>query len=179
MAEFWNQQVEPLRAFRWFMPIGTGGSGQNQIETWAIKTVKKPSFTISETQHQYVAHTFYYPGRITWNPIDVTFVDPVITKTSTNLFRMLLNAGYEAPVANDVALKSFSKKTFGDTIGDVVIHQIDTDGQTIPNTSWELKNPFITSADFGQLDYSSEELVVNSVTFRYDYAVIEGVNASS
>lgn len=168
--KFWSQSTEPMRAFRWWMRMGTTDNG---IESYTIKTVKKPSFTISETQHQYVAHTFYYPGRITWNPVDVTFVDPVDPSTSKNLRNMLAQAGYRSPTTREAAQKSFSKKTFGDTIGEITIHQIDTDGNDINGGKWSLINPFITSADFGQLDYSSEELVINSITLRYDYAIMD------
>jgi len=169
--KFWNQKTEPMRAFRWWMRIGSDANG---IESYTIKTVKKPSFAISETQHQYVAHTFYYPGRITWNPVDITFVDPVDPSTSKNLKAMLAGAGYKSPTTEEAAKKSFSKKTFGDTIGEVTIHQIDTEGNDITGGQWSLINPFITSADFGQLDYSSEDLVVNSITLRYDYAIMDG-----
>ena len=36
-----------------------------------------------------------------------------------------------------------------------------------------LVNPFIESVDFGDLDYSSDNLSQISVTFRYDHATVK------
>ena len=38
---------------------------------------------------------------------------------------------------------------------------------------WTLFNPIIVSANWGQFDYSSEELVELQLTIAYDYATIE------
>ena len=65
---FWSDPtVEPKRAFRYFFSFTGNGVGDqsNKIESYAIKAVKKPSFTVSEVQHEYVAHTFYYRWIVT------------------------------------------------------------------------------------------------------------------
>jgi len=163
---FWSQaSVEPKRSFRWFFTL----AGQaEKLETYAIKTVKKPSYTISEVPHQFVAHTFYYPGRVTWNTVDVTFVDPVVPDQSVAITNMFVRAGYRVPKNEEIALSSFSKERFVVAVGTPIISQIDADGKLIEE--WSLANCFFTNVDYGQLDYGSEELVINSVTLRYDYA---------
>ena len=166
---FWSKpSVEPKRSFRWVFTL----SGQsNKLETYAIKTVKKPSYTVSEVPHQFVAHTFYYPGRVTWNPIDVTFVDPVHPDQSLAITNMFVQAGYRVPKNQEIALSSFSKERFVAAIGQPVIRQLDADGKDIE--IWTLNNCFFTNIDYGQLDYGSEDLVINSVTLRFDYATLE------
>tara|TARA_R100000152_G_C6774679_1_gene202603 strand:+ start:589 stop:1131 length:543 start_codon:yes stop_codon:yes gene_type:complete len=172
---FWSQaSVEPKRSFRWYMTL----AGQSeQLETYAIKTVKKPSFTVSEVPHQFVAHTFYYPGRVTWNTVDVTFVDPVVPDQSLAITNMFVKAGYRVPKNEQIALSSFSKERFVVAVGTPVITQIDADGSTIEE--WSLANCFFTNIDYGQLDYGSEDLVINSVTLRYDYATLDVANGNS
>jgi hypothetical protein len=173
MAErFWsNAAVEPKRSFRWFLTFAGTLDASDKLETYAIKTVKKPSFTVSEVPHQYVAHTFYYPGRVTWNTIDVTFVDPVIPDQSAVITNMFVKAGYQVPKNAGSALTSFSKQKFVDSVGTPRLTQVDAEGKAIEE--WALNNCFFTNVDYGQLDYSSEELVINSVTLRYDYATLE------
>jgi hypothetical protein len=172
---FWSDaKVEPKRSFRWYFLL----SGDNeQIETYAIKTVKKPSFAVTEVPHQYVAHTFYFPGRVTWNTVDVTFVDPVIPDQSAAITNMFIGAGYRVPKDRASAETSLSKQGFVDSIGSPQIVQIDADGQ--PLDTWTLNNAFFTSVDYGQLDYSSEDLVITSVTLRYDFATMDNTTTPS
>jgi len=165
---FWSDKsIEPKRQFRWYFVLG----GPNEsIETYAVKTVKKPSFTISEVPHQFIAHTFYYPGRVTWNPVDITFVDPVNPDHSAIISNLFVRAGYNVPKDETTSYISFSKEKFVASVGTPEIIQIDADGLEIER--WTLNNAFFTSIDYGQLDYSSEDMVINSITLRYDYATL-------
>ena len=163
---FWSDKAtEPKRQFRWVFELG----GQNtSIESYFVKTAKKPSFTVSEIPLQYVAHTFYYPGRVAWQPIDLTFVDPVVPDTTVTLANIVSAAGYLLPTQVTTAEKSMSKGAFVNAVGAPKLTQIDADGK--PIEEWTLWNAFVTNLDFGQLDYASDELVIISMTLRYDYA---------
>ena len=46
------------------------------------------------------------------------------------------------------------------------------EAQTEALEEWQLINPFITKAEFGSLDYASDDMAEVSVTIRYDYAVM-------
>ena len=39
--------------------------------------------------------------------------------------------------------------------------------------TWSLKNAFIQRAEFGNLDYASEEITNVTLTIQYDYAFID------
>jgi hypothetical protein len=68
-----------------------------------------------------------------------------------------------------VAARSLSKRGFVGAIGAVFIDQIDDMGKCIER--WELRNPFITSIDFGgSLDYTSDEMTEVTVELTYDWA---------
>jgi len=172
---FWsNAGTEPKRSFRWYLTLA---GAEEKIETYAIKTVKKPSFAVSEVPHQYVAHTFYFPGRVTWNTIDATFVDPVDPDQSAAITNMFVKGGYQKPVTELAARSSLSKGNFTLAVGEPKITQIDASGNIIED--WTLHNTFFTSIDYGQLDYSSEELVITTVTMRYDFASLSNTQNSS
>ena len=60
---------------------------------WWAKKITKPNFTVAESKHVYLGHTFYYPGNVTWNEITVEMVDPVSPDASINLSRILFDSG--------------------------------------------------------------------------------------
>ena len=69
---FWSRNtLEPLRKFRFQIQIG---SGKDDI-MWYAKTVTQPSPEVSVSEHQLINHKIKYPGIVTWNDIDITFVD--------------------------------------------------------------------------------------------------------
>jgi hypothetical protein len=174
---FWNDvTTEPKRAFRYYATFGGNDPG-SKIESYAIKSVKKPSFQVSSVPHQYVAHTFYYPGRITWAPVDISFVDPVDPDSSAVISNMIYQAGYRKPANETIARKSFSKENFKNALGQITFNQIDADGNNVDQ--WSLVNCFFTNVDYGQLDYGTEDLVMLSVTVQYDYAEYSNFNSAS
>ena len=167
---FWNDvNTEPKRQFRFQLSFSSKTLGPGAIPVWTFKTASKPKANISTIEHQYVDHTFKYPGRVTWDPITVTLVDPVDPDVAWSLLNVLGGAGYKYPTTSDVAKQSLSKKLFKDQIGAIYIDQIDDKGKMVER--WELMNPFFTSIDFGgTLDYSSDEMNEVTVEITYDWA---------
>ena len=54
---FWNEAgLEPKRKFRWLLYL----AGMPQF---IVKNVKKPSFNVATSNHQFLNYEFYYPGR--------------------------------------------------------------------------------------------------------------------
>jgi hypothetical protein len=172
---FWNSPaLEPKRGFRWYLEF-------NGVKQWMVKTVKKPSFTVSESTHKFLNYSFNYPGRVEWTPVEITLVDPVQPDATYTMYKMLLDSGYVLPSAFDAnAMKSISKASAvsafcgpGDASGvgaasKIYITQVNHDG--VPIEKWALNNPFITSATFGDLTYENEEIVSISLTIKYDWA---------
>lgn len=166
-AGFWSaSQVSPKRNFRFLVRIGSMPDGA----TWYAKSVTKPEVTIGTSEHQFLNHTFYYPGNVKWNPVTVELVDPVSPDAAANLSRILLDSGYQPPGApTDVT--SVSKKEAVDAVQSVVIEQIDSEGEAIE--TWTLTNAFVTKVNYGgKLEYGQEGLTTMSVEFRYDWASI-------
>ncbi len=102
----------------------------------------------------------------------MVLVDPV-TKNATKLTNaMVIDSGYKipggAPGAGDESAKTISKAKMNAAISGVIISVLDSEGIAVEK--WELKNPIITSAKFGNLDYSNDELKQVELSFRYDWA---------
>ena len=165
---FWSEKkVEPKRKFRWLLYW----SG---VPQFVVKAVKKPSFTVATTPHQFLNYEFHYPGRVTWNDVTITIVDPVDPDSTKSLYKTLENSGYVIPHNYDEAVAAtISKAGMVEALGtEIKLRQLDADGQ-VPIESWVIKNPLITTVDFDSLDYSSDEMLNIQVTLKYDYAYLE------
>jgi hypothetical protein len=161
---FWSDSgagVEPKRKYRWVLTIG-------QIPQYIIKKVKKPAFKVSETPHDYINHKFYYPGRVEWELVNCTLVDPVHPDAAATMMAILLHSGYAFPDNAQVAQNTISKQRGTSALGRVEISQIDSEGA--PIESWVLTNAWLQRANFGDLDYSSDDLTEIEIDIRYDWA---------
>tara|TARA_B100000085_G_C18512549_1_gene500315 strand:+ start:790 stop:1380 length:591 start_codon:yes stop_codon:yes gene_type:complete len=165
---FWSEKkVEPKRKFRWLL-YWTG------VPQFVIKSVKKPSYTVATTPHQFLNYEFNYPGRVTWNDVTITLVDPVNPDSTKSLYKILENSGYVIPHNYDEAVAAtISKAGMVDALGtEIKLRQLDADG-VVPIESWVIKNPLITSVDFDTLDYSQDDMLNIQCTIKYDYAYLE------
>ena len=138
--------------------------------TWFITSVGKPAVTISESKHTYLNHDFYYPGRVSWNTISVTLVDPVEPDATAIMSSAIEDAGYKVPASFEQA-STISKAGATAQLGIVEINQIDADGKAVE--SWTLHNAWIKSATFGDLDYGSDGLTNVQIEVRYDWAQLD------
>jgi len=167
--EFWTSaNVDPKRKYRFVVEFaGAGGIGA----LWFAKTVDKPEITVNTGETKFMQHTFYYPGTVQWNEINLTLVDPVSPDASAIMLRILQESGYTGPQGAKTNMRSISKALATERLGQVVISQLSADGET--QEKWPLKNAFITKVSWDGLDYSSEELSELTLTMRYDWASCE------
>jgi hypothetical protein len=171
---FWNQaSVEPKRQFRWLLYV----AGMPQ---WIVKDVKKPSFSVATTPHDFLNYKFKYPGRVEWQDMTVTIVDPVQPDSTASLVKILEKAGYVLPsdyTSQENEPRTISKQAFVDSLGGqikLVQFGANTGGQEENILErWVINNPFLTSVDFGNLSYGSDDLVNISMTIAYDWAYLE------
>ena len=185
---FWNVAAsEPRRQHRFILNLpllAVDGEAINM--QYLAKTVSKPSYTISETEHKFLGNTYYYPGAVTWEPVSATLVNAVAPDGNKLLYQALYNSGYFDPIDQgaffggggaqlatnrSIAPGTPNKASALGATGDVIIDEID--GFGAPIGRWQLRSPFITNAKFGDLDYAGEDLLNLEITFRYDYAVYE------
>ena len=134
---------EPKRVNRFFaeFPNDLG------IEVWKVQKFKRPSMKINSVPIPYMNEQNYVSGRYTWDTMSITFLDPIGPSTSQQLMEWVrLHAesltgrmGYAAGYKKDILLKA-----------------LDPTG--IEVEKWTLEQCMITSIDFGDNDYGSDEL---------------------
>ena len=159
---FWSTNtLEPLRKFRFQIQFG------KDVMWWA-KSVTQPSPDVSMSEYQLINHKVKYPGIVTWNDIDITMVEPnKDSRVGFELINKLKGSGYYInPNAGDG--DGLKKNVF---IGeDILITKIDADGELVE--TWKLINPFIKAIKYGDLDYSSDDLLEITLTVAYDSATL-------
>ena len=165
---FWSEQtMDPKRKFRWVVNI----PGLDGIGEYVAKTIKKPNFKVGESPVKFINHTFYYPGRVEWETVDITLYDPGgdddVTKA---LIRMLQRSGYSFPDDIEAAKNSITKGKATGALGLIELSQLDGDGG--PVETWVLQNAWLQNVNFGDLSYDDDNVVEITLTVRYDWAEI-------
>jgi hypothetical protein len=168
---FWHDAtgLDPKRQYRWVLY-------NDHIPLYTLKKVNKPSFTVSESTHKYLNHTYYYPGRVEWEKISMTLADPVQPDAAATITNIIKNSGYTPAVTSD-DLQTMSKEFSVAALGQVSIQQIDSEGNAVE--TWTLWNAFVTAVKYGDLDYEGDEMTDVEIELRYDYAYLETTGLST
>lgn len=148
---------EPLRKNRWLLrfPADLG------IQEWWLESAKRPSIEQGETEIQFLNTSTWVVGRYKWSDIQVKLRDPIGPSASQAVMEWIRlhsesvtgRQGYAAGYKRDVELE-----------------MLDPTGVVV--SKWILKNTMCTKADFGDLQYSSDDLATIDITLRFDYAIL-------
>mgnify|MGYP003136272303 CR=1 FL=1 len=148
--------------------------------SWYVKKVTKPTFAVTEATHKFLGKTYYFPGRVEWNTISVTLVDPISPDAVSQMSAMLEAAGYKVPSrittdATDSNLdgnvstwSTLGKARMTEAIGTMLIQQLDSSGAI--TEEWTLNQAFIKDVKFSELSYESDDLSEIMIEFKYDWA---------
>jgi len=170
-SNFWlNPEFEPKRQFRYLVELTIGG----QNLQFLAKSIDRPSYTISSNPHQFFNHTFHYPGRITWESIDLTLVDPVSPNGAKILYEYLSSIGIEKPTSVNAAIgTTITKESATSALGNLVIKEMGTrpgSPETVVVGNWQFLNAFLTSVNFGNHTYAEEGMIDLTLSVQYDWA---------
>ena len=172
---FWSaSNLDPKRKFRWVINFSELG-----VSEYVAKSVSKPEWTVGDEQHKFINHTFHFPGRVTWNTVEVKFADPGGTDdVSTVLYNLLLQNGYDNPLDAQTAKQSVTKGQSTFALGRVTIQQLGATGDSILE-EWQLLNCWSSKVNFGALSYEEEGLTELTMTLVYDWAEYSGPRGAS
>ena len=178
---FWSENFgqpglkDPKRNFRWTVEFQGIQSAQGGATLWYAKTADKPSFSLEAAEAKYLNHTFYYPGSVSWQDISVVLTDPVDPDVTATLSDIIVQSGYNPPTDAN-SLTTMSKSKSANSLGSVIITQIDADGN--PLETWTLANAWIKEVKFSNLEYGNDDLSEATVTLKYDWATVTTANPS-
>lgn len=178
---FWSDStLDPKRQYKFRVTFGYLNSDQGTDSTFLAQTADRPVYTITDGQKvHYLDKEFSFPGKITWTPVKIKFVDAYdtvaggVVNVSKRSYDYLAAAGWKMPPAAGPRTGAFQMSTIskGASVartGDVTIDVLNSSGA--PVDTWTLKNAFITTVALNGLDYGAEGILTAEYTFRYDWA---------
>ena len=180
---FWTSALsEPKRKHRFILRIPdlivpNGPLEGQSFPEYLAKSVTKPSYTVSTTDHKFLGNTYYYPGAVTWNEVTAVIVNSVSPDGNELLYQALQQMGYLKPdIQEDIFQDNLPASTPNKaaalaTLGEVQFEELSGNGGTLG--IWKLQNAFITNVTFGDLDYAGEDLLDITIQFRYDWATYD------
>jgi len=165
--KFWaNKTSEPKRKYRFVLNLAG-------IDAWVITKVQRPSFNVTETEHAFYNHKFYYPGKVEWQTVTFTTVDPIAPDATAYLMGILGACGYSVPSPNNY--ESISKKKAVEVLGEIKIKAKNADGKDVE--IWTLRNAWIKNVNMNEFEYASDDMLTMDVELRYDYALFNSIPA--
>lgn len=158
-----GEDIIHKRRFRWV--FGIEFCEGRQVPASFVKTASRPSITIEETEINFLNEKTWIPGKATWEAITVTYYD-VSANDNMELWSWLASV-YDFTNRECRHMNSKRKDYAG--IGHLVL--LDGCGNWMEK--WTLKDMWPSAIKFGELDYSSSEVVEIELTLRFSQVQYE------
>jgi len=149
------KNFEPKLGNRFIMEI-------NGIESYIIKTASRPTFSSEVVELDHINVKRKIKGKSTWDDVNITLYDPIVPSGAQQVMEWI-RSSHESLTGRD-GYAAFYKK-------DITFYLLGPVGDKIEQ--WTLKGAFITSANFGELDWASNDPLSIELTLAYDYAILE------
>ena len=149
------KNFEPKLANRFIMEI-------NGIESYIIKTASRPTFTSEVVELDHINVKRKIKGKSTWDDVNITLYDPIVPSGAQQVMEWV-RSSHESLTGRD-GYAAFYKK-------DITFFLLGPVGDKVEQ--WTLKGAFISSANFGELDWASNDPLSISLTLTFDYAILE------
>ena len=155
VSDMLPNKFEPKRKFRWVFSI-------EGIDAFLIKSAARPNVTISEQEIQFINSRRYLAGKANFDAITVVMYDPIAPSGAQQVMEWV-RTHFES-VSGRAGYADFYKR-------DCQLKMLDPVGTVVE--LWDLKGCFLTAAQFGDLDYGTEDPTEISLTIRFDNCVLQ------
>ena len=150
---------------RWIFQFAKvpGDSSYATELAFAAKTATIPELTFEAKEMNRLNERFYIAGKPTWNECSASFYDYINGTNSPG--HILYN--WANSIYNPVTGQMFFKVQYSSA---ATLAQLDPMGAV--TRLWNMFYVWPTKIGFGEgVDYTSDDVMEASVTFRYDYAI--------
>jgi len=149
------KNFEPKMGNRFIMEI-------DGIDSYIVKTAGRPNIQFEVVTMDHINVKRKLKGKGEWQDITITLYDPIVPSGAQQVMEWI-RTSHESLTGRD-GYSSFYKK-------DVTFYLLGPVGDKIEQ--WTLKGAFILSANFGELDWASNDPVSIELSLAYDYAILE------
>ena len=147
---------EPLRKNRFILRF----PDELGIQEWWVSSASRPKYTSEETEIPFLNTSTYVIGRFKWETISVVFRDP-IGPSATQALMEWIRLHSESVTGRQGYAAGYKK--------DVELEMLDPTGVVVQK--WIIQGTQLNGADFGGLDYNSNDLADITCTLRFDRAI--------
>ena len=131
------------------------------VPAYLIKKISRPNITFNEVVLDHINTKRKLKGKANWEPITCDLYDPV-TPSGAQAVMEWVRLSHESVTGrdgySDFYKKNINIRTLG-PVGDVV-------------EEWILKGAFVSNANFGDMDWTSDTPANISITINMDYAIL-------
>jgi len=132
------------------------------VPAYLIKAAARPNISFDPITMEHINVKRKLKGKGEWQDLSVTLYDPVVPSAAQAVMEWV-RLSHESVTGRD-GYSDFYKK-------DVTINMLGPVGDVVEE--WTLKGAFITSADFGGVDWGTGDPVEIALTLSYDYAILQ------
>jgi hypothetical protein len=146
---------EPKMKNRYVMEI-------DGIPAYMIKAANRPSINFETITLDHINVKRKLQGKGEWQDITITLFDPIVPSGAQAVMEWV-RLGHES-ITGRRGYADFYKK-------DIQIYMLGPVGDKIEQ--WTLKGAFLTTVNFGDLSFDSNEVASIELGIAYDYAILE------
>lgn len=150
-------KFEPKRKFRWVFQL-------EGIDAFLVKKAARPSIELgSPTEIPFINNRRYVsPGRTKFGTLTVDLHDPIAPSAAQQVMEWIRT--HHETVSGRAGYADFYKR-------DCQLKMLDPVGTVIE--LWDMKGCILVSANYGDLDYGSEDMAQVSLTIQFDNCVLQ------
>jgi hypothetical protein len=132
------------------------------VDAYLIKAGNRPQINFEVVTLDHINVKRKLQGKGEWQDITFTLYDPIVPSGAQQVMEWVRQS-HESITGRD-GYASFYKK-------DITFYLLGPVGDKVEQ--WTLKGAFISSANFGELDWASNDPLSIELTLTYDYAILE------
>ena len=132
------------------------------VPGYLVKTANRPTIQFEKVTLDHINIKRQLKGKGEWQDVEITLYDPIVPSAAQAVMEWV-RLSHESLTGRD-GYADFYKK-------DINLYMLGPVGDKIEQ--WTLKGAFIYQANFGDLDFSSNDPATITLTLTYDYAILE------
>ena len=132
------------------------------VPGYLVKAANRPTIQFEKVTLDHINIKRQLKGKGEWQDLEITLYDPIVPSAAQAVMEWV-RLSHESLTGRD-GYADFYKK-------DINLYMLGPVGYKIEQ--WTLKGAFISQANFGDLDFSSNDPATITLTLTYDYAILE------
>ena len=159
-AEGPNAVNEVRRKHRWTFTVAALGDSSRNRATLYLQKAARPTYKLEQGEMHHDQERAYFAGKTEWDPITLEFYDGEQSPDVSKFVWDWVNITADIPAVTVAPPASYKKKA------DLEMY----DGGGTSTEKWVLWNVWPAETNWGDLDYTTSDIAMISVTMRYDRA---------